>query len=502
MNLNFIYGKAYSSLKEECIKEIQSDINNVNIDKITIISDEVYKKEIEIEIRSKNILDPKLKIQVTTVKELCANTINNFGDRRIKVLNEDEELALLVDSINKVKDSLHLYKNLILDSTFINSIKSTISKFKREQVTPEVLEEKCLSLNNQLTKDKLKDFITIYKEYVKNSINKYLDSDDKVAYTSNLLQNNSNNCKNKIHIYKLDNISDLEIELIKNLINKDTDINVFVTNDDFDREPSNLSGAFFKTDSFVTKLKRLCNEDCDINSKYIEIDAFSTELEHLEGNLFSYPYSEYKEQPQNIFLTECSSIDNEIERITNSIEILRDSGEKLDTITVGVSNINQYERSIKNIFNKCSIPYSISVSKNLGFHPFARFIELTIKLYEDKTNETLLRLLKTGYTQMSIENIGIFEKYLNSNECIYIDEIDIEELVRVKFNQEDYFKSLIESFNVLFSLFDLSSDFNSLYKGLFELLESNNIIETIKERIDCEFENDNESKHYKYGRVL
>ena len=493
MNLKFTYGKAYSNLKEECIKAIQNDIQDVNINKILVITNESYKKEIEIGIRSANIVDPELKIQVSTIKELCANAINNFGDRRIRQLNEDEEFALLVHSITKVKNKLRLYKNLVLNKTFIKSIKATISNFKKEQITPKILEAKCDSLNNQLTKDKLTDFNTIFREYTNNLANKYLDTEDKINYAIKLLQENRNEYNCNVYLYKLDNASKQELEVIKTLTNKNSNVRAFIINDNFNREPSNLSGAFFKTDSFVLKLKKLWDEDINIDNKYIENNIISKELGHLESNLFNYPYSELKEQPKDIFLTECSSIENEVETLVLNIEELRDNGTDLNSITIAASNISQYERLLRTLFDKCDIPYSISVSIDLAFHPLARFIEILLDLYTEKDKGTFLRLLKTGYIALTLENIGIIEKYINSNGFTFIDEIDIEELIRLKFSQEEELKLLLENLKIAFLAYDTVNTFTDFYKTTFDFIESINITNLLKERISEEFAIDNES---------
>ena len=497
MSLEFIYGKVTADLKKECVNNIKIMLEDKEIEQILIISSEQYKKEIEVEIRTSNVIDSQLKIKITTIREFCAELINSYGDKRLRNLNNNQKIAVITYILNSVKGELEIYQNLINNETFIKLLITTIESIKQEGLTPTDFNEIIKKVNNTITKEKLQDIKTIYTAYENFIKDRFLDEQDKLIYANTLVKS-INKINRNILMYKVEELNSLEIDLIKSLTCPETNVTVAVTTDNIHREPSNLSGAFFKTDLLIRNLKIELAHLGTTNKGaiYIESDFKSKEIQHLDENLYKYPYNEVCNETVDIFSAECNTIQDEIENLVKNIEVLRGKGTDLNTISVASANMSQYERKLRTLFKQYNIPFNFKRTIEFSHHPLLKLIDSLLKLNDNLSKKDFIRFLKIGYSPIPPKDINILESYLKSDtasdifDCNSIDEVD---LVGKKFNSINELIELSECLYELFNSWNTEKSFDSFYQGLFKFFEKSNILNKLRSDIKNELEESKES---------
>lgn len=479
----FIFGKAGTNLDDKCIEFIKLDIANPDVEKILVISDDKYKKELEVKIRKENIIDPNLKLNVVTINDLIKRELTARGDKRLKPLTNEQVTAIITHLIYINRFKLTTYKTI--DIGLIKKFVKTIELLKGEGISHNNINIDLISEDNIL-RNKISDINLIYSEYEEFKRNKYLDKYDQLHYYSELIKDDTTH--SNIYLYKITEISNVELKAIKNI--KREELNIILDTDRVDREPCDESGHFYKSDLYVNKIINELN--LHINKiKKIQLDTTNCsnkEFIHLRDELYKYPNRVFDKKTENIFLTETDSISNEVEILIKTLQTINNNY----NISIAVANIEEYNNIIKREFLNNEIPFNMDTNLSLNTQPIYKILNLLLDLKEDLTLYKFIQLLKTNYFDIEIRDIYKLEKYLRDKE--FLDDNSLINITPDDLLILDDFNKVINIFeDIQKLLLDISKNktFQDYIKSILNFLTNNGILLKIQNDIKAEIQNEN-----------
>lgn len=473
-----IFGLNNLLIKNECLSRMEEDLNDNNIEEILLLCDDTDLDDIKLSIKKSNIIDKDMKLKVYTLDKFAARYINNYGDKRLTMISDEQAKVIITHAIFNILDKLKLYTNI--NQAFIDKAINTIFLLKQNCITPDELE-----FYNTLNKDlaiKIEDIHCIYQEYEKLKQGSFLDKYDKINYFSSLIKDN--NDRRSIYLYKNINLKEYELKAISNITYNH--ITVCVNADDISELSFKENNHFFKSYQFVYKLIRHLN--LTLNSfkiTHLNKKAFlSDELNMISTDLYKHPFSTYTSKTSDIFVLEAETMHEEISMLA---DILKQYETKHNSISITVRSINDYKKIIHREFSKRNIPYWTQESIAQNTQPILKILKI---LLNDNLNiKKYLAMLKTFYFNIDINTIYIFEKYIIEQEKL---EVSLEDLNLKDLDlglTHENIEKLMYIFNSI-SEVKISSNKKGTFKDyisvIFEFLEKMELLKEIQDNINFE----------------
>ncbi len=143
----------------------------------------------------------------------------------------------------------------------------------------------------------------------------------------------------------------------------------------------------------------------------------SIELQHLEKNMFSFPYKEYKNETKDICMLKTLNQFTEIGNTAKDIiKLCRDKGCRFKDIAVITGDLEGYENIISSVFLQYNIPFFIDKKREINNNPIIVLILSALEvLSKNWTYESVFRYLKTGLLDINNEEMDILENYVLAN---------------------------------------------------------------------------------------
>ena len=208
----------------------------------------------------------------------------------------------------------------------------------------------------------------------------------------------------------------------------------------------------------------------------------STELKHLEENLYSLNTKKYEKECKDIKLFLANNNYSEIENVANNIiELVRDSGYRYKDISIITKQTEEYASLIKSIFKKYNIPVFIDEKKELNQNILVKYIISILDIFSRGWNtETIFNYLKIGFSNIEASEIFILENYCKKCGITGLKKFS-QEWTIVTDNKEDIVLLNNIRMQVIIPLLKFKEELGKnktvkdITKSLYTFLEENNI---------------------------
>lgn len=437
MALNILAGRAGSGKSTYCVDSIARHLKH-ECGPVYLVVPEQYSLQAEARLLEHPDCKGLLGNEVVSFKRMAFRILSRYGGLAKTKLNPSGRIMLLGHVVKENIDRLEYFEFLEERPGEINRLLGLIDEFGRYEVTPGMLEEATLELEDDLLKSKLSDLSLIYSEYRNLLLEDNIEDQD--IYSA-FLEKLAEHRPFKDAVIWLDGFAGFtsyEFDILKELVRQCRDVNVCLC---MDEEDEYIFDRVYRT---YEQLLRVAKDvDARINITYLkESHRFTNKyIAHLERNFGKYPAKRVQDIPKNIKIVECRSIYEEVDRSAREIvRLLREEGLRYKDIAVTARSIDLYEKVIKIVFPKYNIPYFIDSKKNIEDHPLIRFILTLLDIVGSSWERTsVLDFLKTGlYTEEicvvdRFENIALAHGLRGKKDFgSSIDEFEEVEMLRAK----------------------------------------------------------------------
>ena len=424
MGIRFIYGRAGSGKSTYCLESIKNKINDADSNKLIYLVPEQYTFQRETMLLNNIGEEALLRAQVLSFKTMAQRVFDECGGR-VHDRMKDAGKSMLIHKILQENDEEIQYFNRISKKQgFTDIISSTITEFKKYNVTPSILRESIDNIEDSELQCKLSDLANIFEKFDLNISENLIDTDDELTYLVNKLSTCKCNLYNNAEVWidEFTTFTPQQMEVIKVLAKRCKRVNITLCMDDsISNDNSEVTDIFNSLRTTELRILNMMKDEHISYDKPISLNGnknnrFSNnkELRHLEKYFFTYPFKEYKEEIKNISLYKANNSYDEIENIAKDIlRFVRDKGYRFRDISVVCRNIDDYEKITTAIFNEYDIPFFLDKKVDILSNPLVILILSSIEIMlRNWSYESVFKYLKSGLLNIDRDEIDILENYV------------------------------------------------------------------------------------------
>ncbi|MFA6309104.1 MAG: helicase-exonuclease AddAB subunit AddB [Clostridia bacterium] len=423
MSLRFIYGRSGSGKTHYCLNEIRTKIEAGFEKPLILLVPEQFTFQAEKQLI--NVLDSGgiINTEVLSFSRMAYRIFNEVGGLTYPHINSAGKCMIVYRLIDKMKNDFKMFHKTANHKGFVKTLTTLITEFKRYNITASMLESFLDTLDDDVSlKEKLQEINLIYNAFDKAVGEKYRNSDDDLTLAANKLVASDMYNGAEIWIDGFSSFTPQEYLMITMLLKKAGRVDISFCTDSLEGESENKGiDTFSEIKGSYKKLMALAKENSVIAEPSIELNSESLyrfkgshELSHLEKFVNFYPYETFEKETHDIHLFASVNIFTEIEAAAGEIiELCRDKGMRFRDIGIVAGNLGAYESMIEAVFNDYEIPCFLDKKSEVINHPLIRMILSMMDIFiENWSYKTVFGYLKTGMTDIDIENIDILENYV------------------------------------------------------------------------------------------
>jgi len=429
MSLRFIYGRAGSGKSRFCLDEIKQRLTEqrefLGNKQLILIVPEQFSLQAEKELIHSIEATGVTGAEVLSFRRMAYRVFNEVGGVTKPHIHPAGKCMLICRIMDRLADELRVFSKSAKQPGFVKTICNTISELKRYNITPDVLNQIAdtdMGEEPSLFQSKLHDVAAIFSEFEKTLHEKYMDLDDDLILLAEKLEQSQQFSGAEIWIDEFSGFTPQEYYIIEKLLKKAERISVTLCTDCLvDESDVDGTGVFAPVRKAVAKLLDIAKRNhipveqpVILNKMPFYRFCNSDEMQHLEGQYFSFPYAVYKKETEDVSIFSASNMYTEVEETAREIIALcREKGLRFRDITVVTRNLPAYDKLIQVIFTQYGIPYFIDSKKSVSNHPLVLLILSMLDIFiKNWSYESVFRYLKTGLTNIDVEEIDVIENYV------------------------------------------------------------------------------------------
>ncbi len=493
MSLKIVYGKSGTGKSTYIFNEIADKIKKEKR-KIYIITPEQFSFTAEKKLLDSIDTSSVISAEVLTFNRMAYRVMKEVGNNRSKNLSSSGKSMIIYSILSEQKNNL---KFIGKSTENVELIGTQITEFKKHGITVESLKNVMDNTENQYLKAKINDMLNVYEKYVEEISKEYIDENDSLSILAENLDLVHDFDDVDIYIDEFVGFTHQEYEILRKLLIKANEVTITVCTDD-----TNLSGnpdtdIFYANKMTLDKVYYIAKQENVKIAKPINLNTlyrFKTkELEHLEENVYAFPYKKYEACVQNIELFLAKNQYSEVENVAkNIVKLVRDKGYRYNDISVITKDLDGYSNLCKAIFAKYDIPVFIDEKKDLNQNVLVKYMISLLNIFAKNWSvDSVLEYIKTGLVQdIEDDDIYIIENYAlrwgikgsrwYNGDWIFYNETE-EEQEKILHIREKIIKPLLKFKNDLSNLKDVASITKAMYQFLIENSIDINMENRIKE---------------------
>lgn len=412
--LNFVLGTTGVS-KTKYLYEKMCTLARENNEKLMFIVPD--QASFETEKAFLELLGPKLSrnIKVFGFSRLCDYVFEVTGNRFQSFADEGIRNVVMNLAIEQVSDKLDLFSKRSTCTDLSELMLNSIKEYKKCSITSKMLYDVSEKVSDETLSKKLYETALIYDTYNAIMENSYIDPLDSIAQICDVLSTNPLFSDYTIAIDSYYGFTAVEYDLLGILMKQSKDMYIALCTDGSDTSNGDL---FFVTNRTKTRLTRIAHSlDVKIAKPvqlYENTRFISQSLKSIEENIFRLSKESIEYSDNSVVLYNADSIYEEVDFVARNIrKLLIEDGYSYSDIAIITRNSEKYFGVLDVALEKYGINYFMDKPQDIDTKPLIKFIMACFDVVcSGFDREDVLALLKTGLTDISVEQIADFENYL------------------------------------------------------------------------------------------
>ena len=487
MGLRIIYGRAGTGKSEYCYNEIAK----TNED-IIIITPEQFSFTAETKLMEKIKTQAVLNAEVITLSRMAYRVKNEIGEKNKTNLSNCGKAMLIYSILNNKRKEL---KFLGKTDENIELVETAITEFKKHGINVEKIKQEIEAQEDIYLKNKLQDMYLIYGEFEKQISGKYIDETDLLTILAENVDKVDQFKGKTVYIDEFSGFTNQEYEVIKKLIKISKQVTITICTDELNEIKKPDTDIFYSNQVTINKILDIAKQ-CTVKVEEIKLEEThryrTSELKHLESNLYENRYKKYEEKVKNIEMFLAKNQYSELEKVANMIlKLVREKNYRYKDITIITKNISTYANLARAIFAQYGIPIFIDENRDLSQNIVIQYVLSILEVFSKNWSyDAIFNYIKTGFLDIDEDDIFKIEKYclkwgITHNkwkkEFVYgkQEEKDKSEIERL----EEIRKNIVNPLIKLKEEINKNSTAENISKQIYQFLIEQNIEEKINEKI-------------------
>lgn len=417
MTLKLVYGRAGSGKTEYCLTEIRENLFEQNNDTpLILLLPEHTVFKIERELAQTEKLGGFSRAYVFGFRRFGQRILQETGGDITPMITELGKKLLLSKLVDKNKEKLKLLANACRQRNFTETLSTLIEEFKTYGLSSDDIIDITEHMPESLLKNKLEDLNLIYREFVSMMQGTYIDNEDCMALVAKKLQfaEMTENCK--VWLDGFGRFNPQEMSIIEGLLLRGQSVTITLTIDGENISKHSHDNALFnmqwKTRRKILNLAEKLQVQVKEETLTKQWRMKNKTLQHIEENLFKFPFK-VSSINDNVKIVEAANRRLEVEGVAvDIIRLCREENYKWRDLAVLVRDKESYGNLIETIFDDYKIPFFSDRKRASVHHPLAEFLRSSLEAIDGFKYEPLFRLFKTGFFEVSLDEIDSLENYV------------------------------------------------------------------------------------------
>lgn len=428
MSLQLFLGSAGSGKSYQLYREvIEESIKEPDTNYLVIVPEQ-FTLQTQKDIVTMHPDHGVMNVDILSFLRFAYRIFDEVGGNDFPVLEDTGKSMVLRKVVSEKRKDLILFGTNVKKTGFINELKSLLSELSQYNIKEDDFRRmQEISYKKPVLRAKLADLHTIYEGFQSFMKERYITAEEILVVLNEVIDNSKWLKGTVICLDGFTGFTPCQYQLLSKMMRYAKKVMITITIDpretiERDFSEHQLFGLSKKT---IHKLYQLASETgtatlapvygercsgSNIPYRFISSPA----LAFLEHNLFRYPYQTYQEVPEDINIHTAKDAGSEIDFVAREINrLIREEGYRYRDIAVVCGNVKEYGRIAKRSFSKAHIPCFIDYKKDILNNPFVELLRSALAIVsEDFSYETVFRSLRTGLTDLMIEEIDLLENYV------------------------------------------------------------------------------------------
>lgn len=368
-----------------------------------VIAPDKFSLSVESNILKKLDIVGSFNIEVVSFTRFAAKTLK---DKLFRCLTPEGSVMLLRQAVEQVREQLSVYKSASRNTLFPREIYAVITALRNSGIQPEALLE---FKDGGGAAKKMRDIGLIYSGYLKLIDENMTDSSTRLQAFADYIPSMSDIQNCNIFILDFYEFTAPQYDIIEKLILSAKSVTIGLVEADKQAENARLTPVRAK--QRILKICQALNVKPEIAENAEILLPYKQQLLH---KLFAYtavkPCALNGEMEMYVAPNEAA----EVERIAKFIRYqIVEGGLRYRDIAVVVSDMEIYEREIKNIFERFDIPYFIDKKVLFSNQPAAKYIISALKAANGLSFGHINALIKNPFFYDGEEGYEAAEEFEN-----------------------------------------------------------------------------------------
>lgn len=370
-------------------------------------------------------------VEVVSFTFLCERLLKKYGLNSNPRLDDSTRALMMSLALESVSDSLKVYGKHRYSSTVITRMLKIIKEFRQCSVSSDMLRQTSSAMEDCLLKSKLDELSLVMEAYTSLVSNSYFDDECALDAVCGVLDEHKDFLKKTVFFDGFRGFTSQELNVMERIFSQAQDVYVTVCTD----APSTVDefSSFAHTKRTVRKLNAIAEKNGVRIAPPKFIETFSEkrysnpELQLLEKSLYENGYETYDEETEHIILCSAEDFESECDFVAHTVKnLIRTEGLRCRDIAIISRSENNYARQIRSALVKNGVPVFEDRRQPIATQPLIEFLlSVTDISVSGFSCDTVMRVLKTGLTDLSVEEISELENYailwqINGNK--WLDE--------------------------------------------------------------------------------
>lgn len=371
------------------------------------------------------------KVEVQSFSFLAEKLLKKYGMNSQPRLDDSTRALMMSLALEGVRDSLQVYGKHRYSAAVITKMLKTVKELRQCSVSSQMLRDASVRLENGLLKSKVDELSLVMEAYTAIVDRSYFDEECALDALCDVADEHKDFMGKTVFFDGFRGFTSQQLNVMKRIIVQAEDVYVTLCVDR-NAGDDNFS-SFAHTKRTLRKLLKLANEagvpvaPFEVADDFNEKRYTNPELFVLEKSLFEDEYETYDKKTKNITICSAEDFESECDYVAHTVKkLIRTEGLRCRDIAIISRSENNYTRQLRAALKKNGVPVFDDKRQPITTQPLVEFLLSAVDIAVSGFScDSVMRVLKTGLTNLSVEEISDLENYalmwqINGNK--WLDE--------------------------------------------------------------------------------
>lgn len=414
------YGKSWYMYDQVIQKSIRHPETNY-----FIIVPEQYTMQIQKTIVQRHPDHVTTNIDVVSFGRLAYRIFNESGIVMPAVLDDIGKNMVLRRVIGAKAGQLKVFGGNVQKTGFVSEVKSTISELLQYHVRPDQLGTAGAYLSDSpALRGKLSDLAVIYEGFLNYIDRRYITTEGILDRLTQVIGDSRCVAQSEFYLDEFTGFTPSQYDLLRELLLYSRGMQIALTVDpgeDYYKTgmPYQL---FYLTRETIHKLNTLCarwhiEREEDIVLRQCRRFTSDHPIAALEKHIFRRSKSQKEDfrssAEGDIVMRMMPTPIDELQYISGEILKLCHDGLRYRDIAIVTGDLSIYGHIAQRVMEEAGIPYFIDSTRDVLANNLVEFLRALLEILEQDFNyDSVFRFLKTGLTDIEMEDVCLLENYV------------------------------------------------------------------------------------------